>query len=403
VLGHRTLSGSKHTMLHWRERKPFVIAGALILLGIGVVFWTLQPASITTYETSVPDTLPLQLSDADFWELIESFSEPNGYFRSDNFLSNESGLQEVIPRVRERVKSGSVYIGVGPEQNFTYILAFEPKISFVIDIRRLNMLEHLLYKAIFEISQDRAEFVSALFSRPRPKGLTDKTGVRELFKAYDNLALDNALLEQNLNRVRSQLMVKHQFPLSEDDEVKIRYVLSNFAQAGPGLTYSFLGSYYQGTLGMPTYRQLMADTDGKGHNWSFLATEEAFLKIQDVQRKNLIVPLVGDFAGPKTIRAVGHYMKQHDAVLSVFYTSNVEMYLFQQGDDWKDFYENVATLPLNSASTFVRFAAGRGRRFGTSSGFFTLRSQMWSPVLEVIQSVRGGEFEDYAGVLDMSE
>jgi len=79
------------------------------------------------------------------------------------------------------------------------------------------------------------------------------------------------------------------------------------------------------------------------------------------------------------------------------------MYLFQQGDDWKDFYENVATLPLNSASTFVRFAAGRGRRFGTSSGFFTLRSQMWSPVLEVIQSVRGGEFEDYAGVLDMSE
>ena len=136
---------------------------------------------------------------------------------------------------------------------------------------------------------------------------------------------------------------------------------------------------------------------------SFLATEEAFRKIQDVQRKNLIVPLIGDFAGPKTIRAVGHYMKQHDAVLSVFYTSNVEMYLFQQGDDWKDFYENVATLPLNSASTFVRFAAGRGRRFGTSSGFFTLRSQMWSPVLEVIQSVRGGEFEDYGGVLDMSE
>ena len=104
MLGHRTLSGSKHTMLHWRERKPFVIAGALILLGIGVVFWTLRPASITTYETSVPDTLPLQLSDADFWELIESFSEPNGYFRSDNLTSNELLFQHVIGDLVKRTR-----------------------------------------------------------------------------------------------------------------------------------------------------------------------------------------------------------------------------------------------------------------------------------------------------------
>jgi len=390
-------------MLHWRERKPFVIAGALILLGIGVVSWTLRPASVATYETSVPDTLPTALNDADFWEMIESFSEPNGYFRSDNFLSNESGLQEVIPKVKERVKPGNVYIGVGPEQNFTYILAFQPKISFVIDIRRLNMLEHLLYKAIFEFSQDRADFVSNLFSRPRPEGLTERTGVQDLFKAYNDVEADNVLLERNLKRVHSQLIGTHQFPLSEQDEVQLRYVLSSFTQAGPNLTYSFLGSYYQGTLGMPTYRQLMADTDGKGHNWSFLATEDAFRKIQDIQRKNLIIPLVGDFAGSKTIRAVGRYMKQHDALLSVFYTSNVEMYLFQQGNDWKEFYENVATLPLNSSSTFVRFAAGRGRRFGSSGGFFSPRSQMWSPVLGVIESVRAREFDDYAGVLDMSE
>jgi len=390
-------------MLHWRERRAFVIVATLILLGIGVASYTLRPASVAHYETSAPDTLPTEISDADFWEMIDSFSEPAGFFRSDNFLSNESGLQDVIPRVRERVRSGSVYIGVGPEQNFTYILAFQPKISFVIDIRRQNMLEHLLYKAIFEVSEDRADFVSTLFSRTRPKGLTADTSVRELFNTYDDVDPDNALLEQNMKRIRSQLMVKHQFPLSEDDEVQIRYVLSNFMQAGPHLTYTFLGSYYQGTLGMPTYRQLMTETDGKGHNWSFLATEEAFRKIRDVQKKNLIVPLVGDFAGPRTIRAVGHYMKQHDAVLSVFYTSNVEMYLFQQDDDWKNFYENVATLPLNSASTFVRFAAGRGRRFGSSGGVLNMRSQMWSPVLDVIESVRSREFDDYAGVLDMSE
>jgi len=403
VLAHRTLSGSNHTMFHWRERRVVVIVGALILLGIGVISYALRRAPVPIYETASSDSLPAALDDVDFWEMIESFSEPNGYFRSDNLLSNESGLQDVIPRVKERVKAGNVYIGVGPEQNFTYILAFQPKISFVIDIRRLNLLEHLLYKAIFELSQDRTEFVSTLFSRARPQGLTEKAGVQELFAAYDEVEGDNALLEINLKRVRSQLMGTHHFPLSDKDELDIRYVLSNFAQAGPNLTYSFLGSSYQGTLGMPTYRQLMADTDSKGHNWSFLATEDAFRKIQDVQRRNLIIPLVGDFAGPKAIRAVGHYMKQHDALLSVFYTSNVEMYLFQQGNDWKDFYENVATLPLNSASTFVRFAAGRGRRSGSSVGFFNMRSQMWSPVLDVIESVRARQFDDYAGVLDMSE
>ena len=95
------------------------------------------------------DPLPASLTDREFWSLIEQLSEPDGYFRSDNLLSNESGLQDVIPKLKERIKPGGVYIGVGPEQNFTYVLAFEPKISFVVDIRRLNLLEHLLYKALF--------------------------------------------------------------------------------------------------------------------------------------------------------------------------------------------------------------------------------------------------------------
>jgi hypothetical protein len=192
------------------------------------------------------------------------------------------------------------------------------------------------------------------------------------------------------------LIETHGFPLSEDDTMQIRYILSNFSQEGPDLSYSFLGSYYQGTLGMPTYRQLMDATDGAGRQWSFLATEDQFLRIQDSQRKNLIIPLVGDFAGPKTIRAVGRYMAQHHAALSVFYTSNVEMYLFQQGDEWKHFYENVATLPVRSTSSFIRFAAGRGQGSG-------IRSQLWSPVNDVLEGVRAGKIDDYSGVLRQSQ
>src|ERR1051325_6352441 len=121
--------------------------------------------------------LPSKLSDADFWTLTEELSEPGGSFRSDNFLSNESGYQMVIPELVDRVKPGGVYMGVAPEINFTYITALKPKMAFIIDIRRGNLHEHLLYKALFEMSSDRADFLSRLFSRKRPAGLTASTSV----------------------------------------------------------------------------------------------------------------------------------------------------------------------------------------------------------------------------------
>src|ERR1044072_3345449 len=77
---------------------------------------------------SAADTLPNQLSDEAFWSLIESLSEPGGSFQSENFLSNETGFQMVIPTLNLIVKPGGVYMGVGPEQNFTYIAAIKPKI-----------------------------------------------------------------------------------------------------------------------------------------------------------------------------------------------------------------------------------------------------------------------------------
>src|SRR5215471_18112072 len=126
-------------MFQWRKRIALALTGALILVCLGVVFVTHNPLSAPVADDAarVPDRLPSELSNQEFWGVIEAFSEPNGYFRSDNFLSNESDLQTVIPRLSERLKPGGVYIGVGPEQNFTYLVAFQPKISFIVDIRRL--------------------------------------------------------------------------------------------------------------------------------------------------------------------------------------------------------------------------------------------------------------------------
>ena len=41
--------------------------------------------------------LPVRLSDAAFWQLVTDLSEAGGSFISDNFVSNESTFQRVIP------------------------------------------------------------------------------------------------------------------------------------------------------------------------------------------------------------------------------------------------------------------------------------------------------------------
>ena len=124
---------------------------------------------------SPPATCPDSCRDRAFWKMVVDFSEPDGFFRSDNFISNETTFQEVIPELRKRVSPNGVYLGVGPDQNFTYIAALQPRMAFIIDIRRQNMMQHLMYKAIIEMSDDRADFMSRLFSRPRPGGMTRTT------------------------------------------------------------------------------------------------------------------------------------------------------------------------------------------------------------------------------------
>ena len=77
-------------------------------------------------------------------------------------------LSTVAAALSERAKPGGVYLGVGPEQNFTYIAAIRPKIAFITDIRRGNLQLHLMYKALFELSADRAEFVSLSLHEASP-------------------------------------------------------------------------------------------------------------------------------------------------------------------------------------------------------------------------------------------
>jgi hypothetical protein len=306
--------------------------------------------SLASLSSRAADTLPTRYSDVEFWRIVTDFSEPGGAFPYENFVSNEVSYQDILPDLTKIIKPGGAYLGVAPEQNFTYIAATRPRIAFILDIRRQNMLELLMYKALFEMSADRVEFASRLFSRPKPSGLKPGASAEEIFKAFEAVTGDSALFKQTLQAIKDRLVKQHRFKLAGDDEQKIEYVFNVFLRGGPRMDYSYASTSPNNQV--PSYYNLMVTTDGRGKNWAYLETEERYRYVRDMQLKNLIIPLVADFGGPKTIKMIAQYLKDHGAVVSVFYISNVEDYL---GALWRQYRANLAALPTDDSTLLVRF------------------------------------------------
>jgi hypothetical protein len=377
-----------------RPRRSAYLATAALLLLFGSLCIT--PAVHVT-----PSQLPARIGDRAFWRMVVDFSEAGGFFRSDNLISNEKTFQQVIPQLQRTVAPAGVYIGVGPDQNFTYIAALRPRIAFIVDIRRQNMLLHLMYKALIEQSSDRADFLSRLFSRLRPTGVGSTSTVEALLEAFGAASPSEALFELNLRSIDDHLVSRHNFSLSASDLHSIEYVYRAFFTGGPDLRYSFGRPGFGGWRPFPTYGDLMMETDGRGQHHGYLASEENFRTLRALEVNNLIVPVVGNFAGGKALRAIGDYLREHRATVSAFYTSNVEQYLFQ-GDEWRRFCSNVAELPVDGTSTFIR-------AFFNNAGY---RPQLVGPGLQsqtLLDSMAGfvaafseGQLRSYGEVIERS-
>lgn len=348
---------------------PVIGEASRIFLGVLVVTaLLLKIASLSASEQSAP--LPIRLGDQDFWKLVASLSEPDGFFEDENYVSNELGYQTVMSRLERDVPAGGVFVGVGPEQNFAYIAATRPAVAFIVDIRRQNLIQHLMYKALFELAADRADFLSRLFSRPRPAALAGDASVARLFDSYRQVASDKALFDQTLQSVLD-VLGKHGFVLDDADRKALGKVLAAFRDQGPEIRYVFRGT----TEAHPGYEQMMTAADAAGRSWSYLASVEVFEYIRQMHARNVIIPVVGDFAGPKALRQIGAWLRAHDARVDLFYASNVEPYLFGAGT-WKAFYENLNAMPLAQEGVFVRTFFG-----STSRECANLRPTIRTPVV----------------------
>ena len=385
-----------------RAVKPWLLVPLLVLVASpGVMPLTHEQRTGTAIEA-----LPARLTDLEFWNLSVTMSEPNGFFRSENLVSNEHTFQYVVPALTQTAKPGGVYLGVAPDQNFTYMLATKPAIAFIVDIRRGNLLEHLMYKAIIELSADRADFLARLFAKKRPPGVGPKSSVVDLFRAFDQMTTSEGLYRQNVNDIEAQLTKRHGFALSADDLQQLEGIYFSFFWDGPNIRYSSFpaGVGSRGFVGrsggfggnFPSYEELMLQTDMEGVNRSYLATEENFKWLKAFEEKNLIVPVVGDFAGPKALRSVGRYIRDHGAVVSAYYVSNVEQYLFQDGL-FDEFARNVATLPVDDKTVFIRSVS---TRFGYRGGGIGPdgRASALDPIRTFVREFLAGKINTYFDV-----
>lgn len=341
---------------------------------------------------TAPATLPAQQTPLS--RLSARLSEDGGTFHSDNLVSNETAYLTVLDTFRALELKGGAYIGVGPEQSFSYIGEFMPEIAFIIDIRRDNLLLHLLLKTMFDRARNRLEYLGLLYGRPMPGDLPMWTdlGLGSLIDYIDRTPLDTTL-----HRVQQTSLLaavdKLGFGLSDQDRAVIRRFHDEFATRGLDLRYTTRMAPTR--LSFPAVRQLYLATDLNGGESSYLASEDRWRRVRELQRRGRVVPVVGNLAGPTALRAIGRYLRETKRTVSVLYLSNVEQYLFRD-DLFPAFVANVRTLPLNSTSLIVRSRYARSRDGFRRAGLGSQQVQLISRFLELTARP---ELADYWSIL----
>ncbi|MEZ4293413.1 MAG: hypothetical protein R3B70_00430 [Polyangiaceae bacterium] len=298
--------------------------------------------------------------DTSFAEMVNRLSEPDQHFFSDNYISNETSYLHVTGGLAKHAAQGGAYIGVGPEQNFSYIAMLKPKMAFIVDIRRENMVLHLLYKAAFQRASSRSHFLSLLIGRGYEAESEPGSGasIEEVVAHAEKVGAD----EKRFAAIHEELakMIEEDFHFALDANDKKSLEVAHRAFFKGGLDLRFELEKKNGRL-YPKLREILGATDLEGHKSGFLASEEGFRVVQAMEKEHRIVPVVGDFAGDRAMPGVAATLREKGLNVSAFYVSNVEQYLFEN-NVWGKWAKNVAALPVDEKSVFIRAYLDQGKK-----------------------------------------
>ena len=299
-----------------------------------------------------------RIADSAFAALVTHMSEPGGYFDSDNIITNEASYLQIASQLQKVGTRGGVYIGVGPDQNFSYIAMIHPRIAFMLDIRRDNLLEHLLFKSLFAVARNRMEYLCLLFGKPVPAAVDKWTGrpTGEILAELASIKADSQTVKATA-KASNDRITSFGIPLDKKDRETIDRYRATFVSEGLDTRYSSIGRNNRNDY--PSFGILMLATDREGHQSSYLADETAFQFVRSMQQENRIVPISGNVAGKGAVKAIADYATQHNLVVSAFYLSNVEQYLMGRDGGFDAYAKNVALLPHDSTSVIIRSYFGR--------------------------------------------
>lgn len=311
--------------------------------------------AVFTGQAVIAQVVP-EISPKEFSRLSISMSENGGYFNSDNWVSNELSYLTVLDPIKQNEVSGGAYIGVGANQNFTYISAIKPEIAFIIDIRKQNRMQHLLYKIIFELAETPAEFISFVISRPLDPRIGPKAGapIDAIVGYFYKILPDEDFRRETEKKTIAILTKKYKYELSKDDRSSIAYILDSFKNFGLQITYNgYQRSWY------PKWGELLK-TNYNGKQLNPFNNMDDYRYLRNMNLENRIIPVTGNFAGTKAVRMVSDYIRDLGLTVTGYYVSNVEQYLFRNPSDWSGWVRNVKYLPLNENSVFIRWIYERG-------------------------------------------
>jgi hypothetical protein len=312
-------------------------------------------AALAAVSVAAPRALDAQrLGDsAAFSALVARISEPGGYFDSDNIITNEASYLQVSSQLAKAGTHGGIYIGVGPDQNFSYIAMIRPAIAFMLDIRRDNLLEHLLFKSLFMMSRNRTEYLCLLFGHPVPADVdkwTDRP-IGEVLAYFGGTHVDSQAVIAS-RRASNERIARFGVPLDAHDREMIDRYRAEFVSEGLDTRYSSLGR--NNRYDYPSFGSLMLAADRAGRQTGYLADEKAFQFVRSMQMNDRIVPVMGNVAGPKAVKAIAAYAREQGLNVSAFYLSNVEQYLMGRDGGFDAYARNVSVLPHDSTGVIIR-------------------------------------------------
>jgi hypothetical protein len=331
---------------------------------------------------------------------VNALSEPGGFFDTDNLISNERSYLHAVTDLEGAGGAGTAYVGVGPGQNFSYIAAVNPDVAYLIDLRRDNMLLHLLYKAAFELAPTRVEYLALLFGREAPDAPGDwqDASIVELVAFVDDGVADGTAAARARARADSAV-ASFGVPLTDEDLSTIARFHRTFIDAGLSLRFSSFGRLPRPHY--PTLRDLLLERDRDGRQVNYLSSAERYRTVRRLQRDDAVLPLVGDLAGPHALRALGDDARARDVEVSTLYVSNVEFYLFRQRT-FGAYADNVASLPFADDGVVVRSIFDGGRGGFASGGVVYYSRQQVVSIGAMIAAHRRGAISGYRALVALS-